>query len=188
MPNYCNNSVSLSFPNQDLYKEFRAFMGDFFSFEKIAPTPTELLNFSSPIKDDKLAEVFMEKYGAKDWYDWRVKNWGTKWDIDKQEFLAMNSHWKEWEHKDVVVLDLNFDTAWAPPIEALAVLGKMFPKMNISIKYFEPGMCFAGESEIVNGELTECEFEYESEDYDRIAEHFGHEEWDELDENTSVNA
>ena len=43
------------------------------------------------IKDDmwsdrymskKQSEILKKTYGANNWYDWRVTNWGTKWGID----------------------------------------------------------------------------------------------------------
>ena len=148
MPNYCNNSVSLFFSNQDLYKEFRSFMGDFFSFEKIAPTPTELLNFSSPIKDDKLAEVFMEKYGAKDWYDWRVKNWGTKWDVAiSNDEKYPDTHLTE---ESTTGLSYNFNTAWSPPIEAITKLSEQYPDVTFNLSY-EEETGWGGEVEFENG-------------------------------------
>jgi hypothetical protein len=49
-----------------------------------------------------------DKYGAHDWYDWSVKNWGTKW----------NAYHFEMREQDAQYLHFIFDTAWSFP-EAL---------------------------------------------------------------------
>lgn len=47
----------------------------------------------------------LEKYGAKDWYDWCVEHWGTKWN-------ACDTAIVECEDGTVVV---RFCTAWSQP-------------------------------------------------------------------------
>jgi len=70
--------------------------------------------------------------GEWDW-DFSVTNWGTKWE---PEFM------------DNDVSDESFggycQTAWSPPLEALATLKKQNPELDIECFYWEPGMDFAG--------------------------------------------
>jgi hypothetical protein len=73
------------------------------------------------------------------WWDWRVQNWGTKWDIgwesyqDKAELNRNNA------------MCVNFQSAWSPPLEAYATLIDM--GYSIKAYYFEGGCAFCGKWE-----------------------------------------
>jgi hypothetical protein len=57
------------------------------------------------LKEGKQALENIEKYGFKDWYDWSVQNWGTKWNAYSFELVSEDSN----------TLNVQFDTAWSPP-------------------------------------------------------------------------
>lgn len=75
------------------------------------------------------------EYGYDNWYDWRNKHWGTKWDI------------KGDCGNDIVDDDtctLIFQTAWSPPEPIVYKLQEMFPKLQIFGGYLGEGYEFAG--------------------------------------------
>ncbi len=47
----------------------------------------------------------LEVYGANNWYDWSVENWGTKWNSYEVQFIASSP----------TNLVFVMQTAWAPP-------------------------------------------------------------------------
>ena len=65
-----------------------------------------------------------EKYGCLSWYDWNVKNWGTKWAItlEKSE-ISFNEY------------NLQFwcDSAWCPPD---GLLQHIADKYNVNVECF----------------------------------------------------
>lgn len=65
------------------------------------------------------------KYGCFDWFNWRVENWGTKWN-------ACHSKW-------VNDYTLIFDTAWAPPIPIIREIKKKFSYMQMTHYYVDEG-------------------------------------------------
>ena len=69
------------------------------------------------------------------WYDWRVQNWDTKWDCYDVEVVD----------PDPENLEIEFNTAWAPP-EAIchALREKYEDTVSISWFYDEPGCEIAG--------------------------------------------
>ncbi len=77
------------------------------------------------------------KSGKNDdrWYNWNVQNWGTKWDITGSV---------EIDDYDDEQIEINFNTAWGPPIEVCNKLRDMFPEVGFSWFYDEPGMETAG--------------------------------------------
>jgi len=80
-----------------------------------------------------------DQYGSIDWYDWSVKNWGTKWnaiDTDIQENI------------------LFFSTAWSPPLPFVQAASKMFPRLTFELEYKEEGDGFFGVSAFQAGEQT----------------------------------
>ena len=54
---------------------------------------------------------------AVNWYDWRVTNWGTKWDISDEGLEYVDNG------DGTSVIQGWFDSAWAPPIEAYNTYG-----------------------------------------------------------------
>lgn len=78
-------------------------------------------------------DLLQEKYGAKDWYDWRVKNWGTKWITPtKIEHIA------KWEADNVSMIELECESAWGPPYELLNFLTSEFD-LDINNRWWEEG-------------------------------------------------
>jgi len=163
MPNWCYNNAVIS--GNDLTK-FREFLGDGTGLlKKIAPTPQTLVDtvagFSAdPVEQKKRQEqeeINLMQHGAKNWYDWNVQNWGTKWDVDV-EIDDISSSDEE--------IMFSFDSAWAPPINAFIELGNLFPELSIRMNYREDGMGFAG---VLTVEGTEVNDDYYDTNNDKEA-------------------
>ena len=77
----------------------------------------------------------LEVHGYKDWYDWCVNEWGTKWDVGGDDY-------NEPQQETPNDITMSFDSAWAPPCAAM----DKFEAMGFSVRlyYSEPGMCFCG--------------------------------------------
>ena len=163
MPNWCNNNLILSGNLKELEKVQKDIeKGDFFN--SILPIPTELADTQSPARDETQEQkdknkALKEKLGCDNWYDWRVNNWGTKWDIDADSF---------YQNEIVKITDntgkllLAFDTAWAPP-EGIynAIVDQEI--LGVNAYYYEPGCDFAGH--YYNGHddcitISDCDDDY----------------------------
>ena len=147
MPNWCENRVMISADKEKDMKEFKdkAFKkledgAEVFQFNNLIPMPEDLDIMSGFTNEkDKEKELKkkqkenVKKYGFKDWYDWRNAKWGTKWDVE-----AMT------DDEDATCMELQFETAWAPPTEGYFHIYKNFPNLSISWFYHEPGGQIAG--------------------------------------------
>jgi hypothetical protein len=152
MPNWCENKLTI----ENCSSELREYLADDgLSFEKIKPTPPEMMD------------------GDNSWHQWRNDHWGTKWDLDEEEqrYVA-----------DCLIAEdcaytAQFSTAWAPPLEAIDALSKIFPHDKFVLKYFEPGVGFAGSSRISNGVRVDHEIpendvlKFGSDEFDFSTEH-----------------
>lgn len=68
-----------------------------------------------------------KKHGYCTWYDWCIKNWGTKWNaIIDDEDLERN------KSGDIIF----FATAWSLPIPIINTLACRFTKVQFSLEYF----------------------------------------------------
>ena len=88
-------------------------------------------------KDKGFGEgLYFESTDVNDdrWYNWRVANWGTKWDCYDLTI----------DQDDEQELNLEFNTAWSPPEEICYALKEKFEDADIQWFYDEPGMEFAG--------------------------------------------
>lgn len=158
MPNWCANTVKISHVSKDMMaRVIKACNGQDHEhglLQEFFPCPAELTNTvagsvgaqGSPEQDDLelREELNLRKYGHKNWYDWQVSNWGTKWDIC--EACA------EVEDEGYAAT-LTFDTAWSPPVQAYEKLMEL--GFIIKAFYYEPGMCYTGIWEDGNDQCIE---------------------------------
>jgi hypothetical protein len=84
-----------------------------------------------------------EGYSEDDrWYDWRISNWGTKWDVGADMGTEKEERYGLKATRVGNEVNCTFDSAWAPPIglyEQLVELG-----YKVKATYWEPGMAFCG--------------------------------------------
>jgi hypothetical protein len=140
MPNWCGNKIKVSGPKVALDAFLAAAKGIVneygkdeetdLSLEKLLPTPPELLN------------------GGDGWYTWRLRNWGTKWDISSCKAQIAESECE-------AVFDT--DSAWNPPLAAFLEISLSFPLLEFEVQYDEPNMDEAGVEVTQNGEVTHWE-------------------------------
>ncbi len=161
MPNWCENKLDVSGNEIDVqkFKELTLVKDDVgsglhFTMEILSTTPSELLEQTSPnmwrgeeddiegkLEFEKKIEELKQKYGHTDWYDWRVKNWGTKWDAAESYILDDEDEF----------FSIEYNTAWGPNIEWVKTIAKQFPELTFTLWFQEPGMGFCG----VYGPTTE---------------------------------
>jgi hypothetical protein len=94
----------------------------------------------------KTAISNLENYGHKDWYTWRVSNWGTKWNTSEPTI------------EDNIV---SFETAWSTPYEIFEELSLKFPNLKIKVKYADEDIgSNCGQIELQNGQvLNDIEYD-----------------------------
>jgi hypothetical protein len=99
-------------------------------------------------------------------YEFCIQNWGTKWDINTNDFVDPKSD----------PLILHFSTAWSPPI---GVYKKMIELgFKIDAMFDEPGLAFAGRFSNSKDEY----FEYVDKDPEWIKNNLG-----EIDEQFDIS-
>tara|TARA_R110000824_G_scaffold399220_1_gene604328 strand:+ start:132 stop:854 length:723 start_codon:yes stop_codon:yes gene_type:complete len=142
MPNWCWNNLSVSGNEIQLRKFVEKSTidiekNDEFSFNGTCPMPNTLnitsgshLSFIEKIK----RYINIKLYKHKDWYDWRLSNWGTKWDA-AESYINNN---------DINYFSVSFETAWGPPIAWIDNIQQDFPDLCFELEYEEEGMCFGG--------------------------------------------
>jgi len=147
MPNYCSNVVEIQGPQHIL----KTLVEHRLDFMKIHPYPKELdITAGREGADDSpeqkalvaAEESNLKKYGYKNWYDWCVANWGTKWNAGGDND-AMQVDFDEDVGNQGIAL-FQFDTAWAPPLGVLEKLMETHPELSIECRYHEPGVGFFG--------------------------------------------
>ena len=97
-------------------------------------------------------------FKGNNWYDWNVRNWGTKWDVgvgDEEKYPET-----ELIHDDETVIAYRFNTAWGAPIQAIETLSSQYPNLEFNLS-FEEETGWGGEYIFVDGNSTEIE-SYES--------------------------
>lgn len=95
---------------------------------------------SANLIDGQKAIDNIKNYGCKDWYEWCVKNWGTKWDLSEMEFEASDEG-----------VRIYSQTAWCPPLAGITKISEEYNLLHFSVDYSEEGMGFKGYAEIENG-------------------------------------
>jgi hypothetical protein len=78
----------------------------------------------------------------KDWYNWCINNWGTKWDASDPNIT---------DNKSATTYE--FSTAWAPPIPVIMAAAAQYPELTFDMRYWEGGMGFQGRLRVKGNEI-----------------------------------
>jgi hypothetical protein len=91
----------------------------------------------------KMSKRFKEEFGADNWYDWHLANWGTKWNAYDQISD---------EGSNVIT----FSTAWSTPEDAMIALSAKYPELTFHIRYADEDFGHnVGEYTVQDGETIE---------------------------------
>jgi hypothetical protein len=136
-PNWCEVEL-------DIYGSF----DDLTDFANNAKSVDEPLSFASLVPEPNY-EGYLDcevTDGMPDWYNWRIDNWGVKWDIAEVQY-----------YNGPDSLGYSFETPWGPPDVWVATVSKLYPSLKFVITYAEMGMDFGGKIEYINGTITKEE-------------------------------
>lgn len=141
MPNWCNNTLTLTHENPEMIARAKAAFAHGSLFDEFIPVPKDLQETMSGSYGDASEQAELErrtranvkKYGYGNWYDFCVNEWGTKWDVGDGNGI------QTWDDHELVVY---FESAWSPPTAAYEKLEGL--GFKIYATYYEPGGAFAG--------------------------------------------
>lgn len=125
MPNYCSNYLHFTFPNQTSHSKF------FKQFEMAKAADKGFFHAVFPEPD--LKDIEHDNI-MPDWWVWRNRYWGTKWDTNDNFEL---------EKEDDLSYLVSFDTAWSPPLGVYENMVKIWD-FDVKAYYYEPGCDFCG--------------------------------------------
>jgi hypothetical protein len=148
MPNWCDNTLELTHENPEMMDKAIQGWKDNKFFATLCPEPDYSKIKVKPTFDmshisGKPQPEFVDADQA--WYDWRLQNWGTKWEITTDESyidIQDNEHGKS--------IRASFSTAWSPPT---ALYDKLVQDgYQVKAFYYEGGCAFCGIYEDGNDE------------------------------------
>lgn len=139
-------------------KQLTTYSNPVFAFWNIIkPTDIEAYQKQPEYKPNASIEDMM-KHDGNDWYNWNLRNWGTKWDVavsnnDESPETYMEGPVQNGEN---LVVYYNFNTAWGLAMPALTNLSSQYPDLLLTLSY-EEETGWGGELEILRGELISDE-------------------------------
>ena len=116
MPNHTDNRVILSHTDSKMIDDI---------YNVMNTDDASLLQHIIPMNESL--------FDGGDWYNWRLDNWGTKWDIYETHCNRIDAN----------TLSMTFYTAWSPPIPVFDKLTDMGYQVNA--QYLDEGWMYVGE-------------------------------------------
>ena len=134
------DKTTLGFGAESSYKNARGVVESgklpkcIITLEGTVPMPLELdgsvCGSLEPEWQKKNSAELKRKYGADNWYEWCIYNWGTKWDAySVGDFVQ----------KDDGSITYRFDTAWSTPSAWMSTTAKMFPSLTFECAWKDEG-------------------------------------------------
>lgn len=91
--------------------------------ETLATMPQEEIEENIRIGKIRMEEFLV--HGCLDWYEYQCIHWGTKWNASSTSIY----------NEEPNELAFTFDTAWSCPYPIFEKIAKIFPLLNIEVKY-----------------------------------------------------
>ena len=130
MPNHCFNRIEIYGKEASKIASKIESKETPFDFTKIFPEP----DYDKTEVEPTFRKEEGDDFRMPSWWDWRVQNWGTKWNSYDCEVIEMDDEQVEY----------TFNTAWGPPEGVIEKLREKYPDVSITAFYDEPGMEIAG--------------------------------------------
>ena len=121
MPNWCNNTLELQHEDPAMIERAKTAFAAGRFLEEFCPVPASLHIVAGKVGNDEDAhqqalglqeEANLKNHGYRNWYDWCVNEWGTKWDVGGDDY-------NEPQQDNPNKITMSFDSAWAPPVAAM---------------------------------------------------------------------
>jgi hypothetical protein len=121
------------------------------------PDLAELNKLEMPEPENLMARVLHDLSTGDGWYEWNVRNWGTKWEVGNRAVL-------EYELPTDTGMEITYrlETAWSPPAEALAKLAEQYPDVTISLISIDENDCFAMNAQWFRIPVSDTEWSQQS--------------------------
>ena len=146
---------SWNMETQELESVEYTFDNPVFAFWNII-RPTDLETYALQKDPKSQSDALNGKilFDGDNWYDWNVRNWGTKWDVA----VSWDEEYPETElmEESETSLAYRFNTAWSPPEPAIAKLSEQYPNCSFTLS-FEEETGWGGEYLFENGSSSEIE-------------------------------
>jgi len=145
MPNWCNNTVQINHTDPAKMHELVGAINEGKFLNYCRPIPEDLHIVAGRVGDDEdqkqkdlvaQEEVNLAKFNYRNWYDFCVNEWGTKWEVEAYDKVEYD------DAHDKHGITFGFDSAWSPPTGAMEYL--VDQGFTVRLYYYEPGMAFAG--------------------------------------------
>ena len=144
MPNHVYNTVKLTGNYDDLHilkkllsmpqpiqlAEGRLDFQDINFYSLISPDESIWEEYNGPEPKGRSLEESL-KFASNHWYDWNIRNWGTKWNAydasisDNLSDESVKSYYIKYE----------FSTAWSPPEGIMKALAKKIYELKLNVSF-----------------------------------------------------
>jgi len=144
MPNHVYNTVKLTGNYDDLHilkkllsmpqpiqlAEGRLDFQDINFYSLISPDESIWEEYNGPEPKGRSLEESL-KFASNHWYDWNIRNWGTKWNA----YDKVVCHNLDDESVDSYYITYEFNTAWSPPEGIMKALAKKIYELKLDISF-----------------------------------------------------
>lgn len=134
-----SNNLNVTFVGEKiLNREIEKLLDDKRNNKPLFKSKQEILDYGHKALDN------LFNYGSMDWYDWCIKNWGTKWN-------ACNTIIKD--------NTITFETAWDPVPKLFEMLSQKYPDAKLHYEFADEqidqycGQWDISQGKIVNGKI-----------------------------------
>lgn len=131
MPNWVTNVITVNGDSDDIIGFINRHINDegYFDFNTIIPEPKYKVETSSKyiLSEEEMRKSLLEEGDDWfDWYNWRLKYWGTKWNAQHAGKLCFDLD--KIAYEDIRSIKIVFDTAWTAPIPVAKKLTSKYKK------------------------------------------------------------
>lgn len=149
MPNWCTNHATITAVTDEAKKLLADYVQYLSGSDESGKPNSSFFDWFHPVPNDlkstvsgflggeegerlkRQEEENIKKYGHKNWYDFSIAEWGTKWDVDMPKDCV-----------DGDTITFSEETAWSPPIEFYRKMEDL--GFEVDASYCEEGAGFYG--------------------------------------------